>query len=559
MNASLVHSPVIASLVVCSFAPSGLALQQTMFGPPTLYPAGTHPYRVAAGDLNGDANVDIVVNDRGPDDVHVYFGDGAGNLSGPTTYDVGPQTSDVRLGDFDLDGDLDVALAQRGRLTILFNDGTGVLGPAVSNGVGGDHVGGMAVGNLDGDDFLDACVTLFYEMQVTVLKNDGAGSFAITGAYGLPDNGRDVALGHLNGDGFLDMVATTNDYGVGDTVSVFLGDGQGGFGPRTDFPAGVQGTESLDLGDLDGDGFVDVAVVVPGHVRVLYGDGLGGLGAPTLLTSPAWLGGPTDVHAADFDGDARLDLAVSATDDSSGGGGLVTIFSDDPPGGFENDGDYPLAGDTHWGGLWASDLNSDGFSDLVAANYVAGTISVLLHSGTDCNGNGLYDPEEIEDGLAQDCDGNGLVDSCEIADNPALDLNGNGVLDECECFVATYCQTSPNSVGPGATIGAIGQPSISTDDFVLTAHDCPASQFGILFHGPEQQDVSFGDGVLCVERPMVRLPVVATNGNGAAAWPLALGGFTAGQMRYFQFWYRDPAAGGAGFNLTDALEVTFCE
>ena len=75
-------------------------------------------------------------------------------------------------------------------------------------------------------------------------------------------------------------------------------------------------------------------------------------------------------------------------------------------------------------------------------------------------------------GPGLDCDG-------EIADNPALDLNGNGVLDECECFVTTNCQTSPNSVGPGATIGAIGQPLISTENFVLTAHDCPASQFGV--------------------------------------------------------------------------------
>ena len=32
----------------------------------------------------------------------------------------------------------------------------------------------------------------------------------------------------------------------------------------------------------------------------------------------------------------------------------------------------------------------------------------------------------------------------------------------------------------------------------------------------------------------------------------------AGDTRYFQFWYRDPGVIGAGYNLTDGLEITFC-
>ena len=32
----------------------------------------------------------------------------------------------------------------------------------------------------------------------------------------------------------------------------------------------------------------------------------------------------------------------------------------------------------------------------------------------------------------------------------------------------------------------------------------------------------------------------------------------AGDTHHFQLWYRDPAAGGANYNLTDALEITFC-
>lgn len=303
-------------------------------------------------------------------------------------------------------------------------------------------------------------------------------------------------------------------------------------------------------------------------MSVLYGDGIGGLGAPTLLTSPAWLGPAEDVHAADFDGDGRLDLAASATDTPpSGSGGLVTIFSNDPPGGFESDGDYPLDGDTNWGGLSAPDLNSDGFPDLVAANYYAGTISVLLHSGTDCDGNGLYDPEEIEDGLAQDCDGNGVIDACDIALDPGLDLNTNGVLDQCECLVSRYCTSTPNSTDQSGRIAALGIPSLSVNSFVLRAGQLPPGQFGIFFFGPLRLDppLQFGDGYRCVGGLLTRLDLplqIDGQGNTQLLLDLSrppLDGFVAGDTSHFQFWYRDPQSVGYGFNLTDALEVTFCE
>ena len=60
-----------------------------------------------------------------------------------------------------------------------------------------------------------------------------------------------------------------------------------------------------------------------------------------------------------------------------------------------------------------------------------------------------------------------------------------------------------------------------------------------------------------------RLPIQATDGFGEADRTLDLnnmpgGPITAGQQWNFQFWYRNPAAGGAGFNLSDGLSVTFC-
>lgn len=38
----------------------------------------------------------------------------------------------------------------------------------------------------------------------------------------------------------------------------------------------------------------------------------------------------------------------------------------------------------------------------------------------------------------------------------------------------------------------------------------------------------------------------------------AYAGIQSGDVRFFQYWYRNPTAGGAGFNLSDGIRVTFC-
>ena len=62
---------------------------------------------------------------------------------------------------------------------------------------------------------------------------------------------------------------------------------------------------------------------------------------------------------------------------------------------------------------------------------------VMQEGGLDCNGNGIGDGYEIQEGLTPDCNGNGVPDSCDIASGESPDANGNGIPDECEVgFVA---------------------------------------------------------------------------------------------------------------------------
>ncbi len=128
-------------------------------------------------------------------------------------------------------------------------------------------------------------------------------------------------------------------------------------------------------------------------------------------------------------------------------------------------------------------------------------------------------------------------------------------------FVEAYCVSATNSVGTEARMDAMGSTSVSANDFTLITAGALPNGFGLYFHGPNRIQIPFGDGFRCVGGQARRLPVVQADGSGAASFAPDLSlapGIDAGVTRNFQFWYRDPM-GANGFNLSDALAVTFLE
>ena len=126
-----------------------------------------------------------------------------------------------------------------------------------------------------------------------------------------------------------------------------------------------------------------------------------------------------------------------------------------------------------------------------------------------------------------------------------------------------YCVNSPNSTGAPALIFYGGSLSVTANDFQLFCGPVPAFQYGLFIFGANQTEVSFGNGTRCVGSPISRFPVQQASFFGDLSQPVdALaapvnGAFTAGSLWNFQAWYRDPAAGGSNFNLSDGLSVTF--
>ncbi len=233
---------------------------------------------LALGDLDADGRIDVVLVGDGEDHVFINGGTGA-TWTRQALNDESGRGMAVVLGDFDSDGDDDVAVSYRGpgRILIYRNDGQGTLTLAQTLGSGHSDPTGLAVGDLNGDRHPDL-VAVSWRREHTVHLNDGKGSFRDSRAFGhSAEQAWSVALGDVDLDGDLDAVVGTTDLdswyddfegdGVpdrsGDRVRsvpsrIYVNDGEGGLAPGPAIGAAGDDTRPIALGDLDGDGDLDI-------------------------------------------------------------------------------------------------------------------------------------------------------------------------------------------------------------------------------------------------------------------------------------------------------------
>ena len=155
-------------------------------------------------------------------------------------------------------------------------------------------------------------------------------------------------------------------------------------------------------------------------------------------------------------------------------------------------------------------------------------------------------------GVRNDIGAHGGSGACAWSDHNALE------------GAVRYCNATRNSSGQSAEMGSCGSSSITANDLTLVASRCPANKFGFFFYGYVEDHTPLGNGWRCVDSPIARLkPMVNTGPGGMATRLIDYGNLpanvpiTAGSMRRFQFWFRDPPGGGELTNLTDGLKVFF--
>jgi hypothetical protein len=271
-----------------------------------------YPVPAAGGvklvDLNGDGFDDLVVA-SGSAGLTVLMANGDGTLAAGVSYAPGLSPTGWDMGDVNGDGHIDVVVATSSGISVLAGNGDGTLGAPTPVYASAD-VDDMALADVNGDGILDlltAETPVTSASVVRVLLGDGQGGFTPQGL--MVFSGGATQLGplvtaDLNGDGHLDVIVA--DF-VGGPVAVFLGNGDGSFGPNKQFSAG-QTPRSIAAGDLNGDGIVDLAIVDAGSfTRLFLGRGDG-----TFAQSAFAVGSPSDVVTmGDFNHDSDLDFAVA--------------------------------------------------------------------------------------------------------------------------------------------------------------------------------------------------------------------------------------------------------
>ena len=176
-----------------------------------------------------------------------------------------------------------------------------------------------------------------------------------------------IAVGDLNHDGLDDVVVSKSSPAE---LAVLLGQGNGSFGPATEFP-GPQA--HLALADLDLDGHLDLvtADLAGGRTSIRSGDGLGGFG-PALDVMAG--DEPIGVVVADVDEDGLPDIATAQES------GLIGLVRSTAPGAFAPA--VSIDGGPSGSALTAADVNADGHVDLVVGNGTSQTLAAVLGDGT---------------------------------------------------------------------------------------------------------------------------------------------------------------------------------
>jgi hypothetical protein len=377
------------------------------------YPGVRGVRSAALGDLDGDGNLDLAM--AGPITLYwdvgwtsVLFGMGRGTFVGRPSYPTGIDPSAMALADLDGDGKLDVAAVgsrtdATGAAAVLLGGGDGTFAVPVHFATG-DHPSSLALADLNDDDAIDLVAANREAASASVLLGVGDGTFAARVDYPTADRPSSVALADVDGDGLLDMATVgfdarnrTNSRPV--TASVLLGSGGGRFAAHVDY-ALVGGSaltpQSLALGDLDGDGQVDIAVAPdtndttePGPFDILLGNGDGTFADDgySYYWPPV-----NSVLLMDLNGDRSLDI-VAASTSGNDGQGRVAVSLGKGDGTF--DSPWPTSLTAGYGARWLAlgDMNQDGNLDVITGNLnlsqaeAPGTVSVLLG-----NGDGTFAP-----------------------------------------------------------------------------------------------------------------------------------------------------------------------
>jgi hypothetical protein len=234
---------------------------------PTDYalPFGESAFAVGIGDFNSDGQADLVVfGTNGTNqqfDLFLYVNDGSGTFTEKTSLPVNSEVVDAAVGDFNHDGIMDVAFIANGDLNVWFGNGQSGFNPGPVTPVPQD--GPMLLGDFDGDGHADIAITDMVNYDtVQVLYGDGKGDFSSQMTLQVPGGSSLFGATDVNGDGKMDIVASTFSPSNPNHVTVYYGDAGRTLASHTVIPIlhCASNTATPIAADMNGDGINDLVV-----------------------------------------------------------------------------------------------------------------------------------------------------------------------------------------------------------------------------------------------------------------------------------------------------------
>ena len=300
------------------------------FGTGTTIPVGAGPTWISTGFFNTKTDttntiVDMAVANQTAGTVSILHGNGDGTFTAEPslTLPTGAGPTAIAVGDFNDDGFADLAVVNKNAnsVTIFLGNGDETFQTPVTTLVTGNAPTSIVAQafNPNAPGIIDLAVTNSTDNTLQIFLGNGKGTFSNGVTYNTGVTPVYVASADVNLDGNLDLVvadsgAATSTNSVGNSVSVFLGNGDGTFilpgGTRMDFAAGTTPT-SLVIADFNDDGIPDLMVTASGDnaAALMLGAGGGFFNTPPIEVPVGTT--PDSVATADFNGDGLPDVAIS--------------------------------------------------------------------------------------------------------------------------------------------------------------------------------------------------------------------------------------------------------
>lgn len=480
----------IAVFIIClGLMATGIQAQITYFAPPVIHPVGDNPFSICVGDFNDDSIPDLVVANCYSHTVSIILNDGQGAFSDTSDFPAGQYPFSIVTADIDGDNDLDLAFTgyvDSGYVYTMENIGAGIFAAPMAYAVG-SYPYDIALVDLDGLNGPDIAVSNELSENISILLNNGDGSFADTVNYPALANTYGIVGTLLDDDDDIDLVVRCTQ-----GISIFRNNGDGTLSPAENLMVHGNPGSDIVVANLNDDENMDIAAtsgIIDKKIYVMFANGDSTYTAPTTYEVKDY---PVGMVAVDFDLDDDVDLISSSFNTD-----YFSVLQNSETGIFAPAVNQNVDFGSY--GVATADFDGDGDSDLALTHSNANLISVLRNLTLDCvdtDGDGYGDPGfpntkcPIEDNCPtvynpeqEEFDGDGFGDSCdncpEIANIKQKDEDLDGIGDSCDAC------TDSDMDGYGDP----GFPANTCDD-----DNCPE------VYNPEQNDGdSDGLGDACDE------------------------------------------------------------